>query len=180
MEALIISMIPAFDARNEADICNKLQEFNKENAQTFTFPELGSETKKKFIGDVLQSLEAAYNTECYCLCLEALRIMSREKHHLYQLAQKEGVLLLLKLAGLEENPSASQNDQVIIEAEKCLCNLVFNSTVVQQICLECDCVRFVMDRVKLYTSRDPQIPMEIKFFDMRLLFLMTALCPNTR
>ncbi|XP_033646263.1 synembryn-A-like [Asterias rubens] len=180
MEALIVSMIPAFDARNEADICNKLQEFNKENAQTFTFPELGSETKKKFIGDVLQSLEAAYNTECYCLCLEALRIMSREKHHLYQLAQKEGILLLLKLAGLEEKPNANQNDQVIVEAEKCLCNLVFNSTTVQQICVECDCVRFVMDRVKLYVTRDPQIPMEIKFFDMRLLFLMTALCPSTR
>ena len=67
--------------------------------------------QQKFIGDILQSLEAAYNTECYCLCLEALRILSREKHHLYQLNQKEGILLLLKLAGLVETLIPNNNDQ---------------------------------------------------------------------
>ncbi|XP_038044338.1 synembryn-A-like [Patiria miniata] len=179
MEALVTSMIPAFEAGSEADICNKLQEFNKENAQTFSFPELGSETKKKFIGDVLRSLEAKYNTECYCLCLEALRILSREKHHLYQLAQKDGILLLMKLAGLEEKPT-KRSDQVIIEAEKCLCNLVYNSSQVQTMCQDSKCVKYLMNRVRLYPSSEPQISTDIKFFDMRLLFLMTALCPKTR
>ncbi|XP_022082696.1 synembryn-A-like [Acanthaster planci] len=179
MEALVISMIPAFEAGSEADICNKLQEFNKENAQTFFFPELGSETKKKFIGDILRSLEAGYNTECYCLCLEALRILSREAHHLYQLAQKEGILLLMRLAGLEENP-VKYSDQVITEAEKCLCNLTYNSSQVQRMCQENDCVKYLMNRVRSYPSSKPQISSDIKFFDMRLLFLMTALCPQTR
>ena len=45
MEALIVSMIPAFDARNEADICNKLQEFNKEVSPGWGFQNFIDQTQ---------------------------------------------------------------------------------------------------------------------------------------
>ncbi|XP_072047578.1 chaperone Ric-8A-like [Amphiura filiformis] len=177
MEALILSTASAFESGNETDICNKLQEFNKENAQTFGFPELGTETKKKFMSDLLHTLETRPSDECHILCLEALRILSREKHRMHQLKEKDGVHLLLKLARLSDDAPEVGN-QIIIEAQKCLCNLVFNSEDAQRICSESNYVAHIMNRVKLYS--EPNITYDIKFFDMRLLFLLTALCPELR
>ena len=95
--------------------CWTLQSFRlkyPKKVQSLTKQCKHSHPSQKFIGDVLRSLEAEYNTECYCLCLEALRILSRENHHLYQLAQKEGILLLMKLAGLEEKPKKHSDQGV--------------------------------------------------------------------
>nr|XP_054761672.1 synembryn-A-like [Lytechinus pictus] len=177
MNTLLVSAVPAFESGNETEICNKLQEFTKENAGTFSFTDVQLETKKKFVGDVMYMLEQTDSWECQLLCLESLKIFSRDKYNMLQLEQKECVHLLLKLAGLNEEPK-DYDIKVITEAQKCLCNLVFNNAKVRTICSESSCVEQILARTKRYI--DAKVPWDTKYYDMRLLFLLTALIPDLR
>lgn len=67
---------------------------------------------------------------------------------------------------------------VVTEAQKCLSNLVFNSKAIQRLCCVNSCIPGLMCRLK--TFRDPEIPHIVKYFDMRLLFLLTAFCGDIR
>ncbi|XP_002739687.1 chaperone Ric-8A-like [Saccoglossus kowalevskii] len=178
MEDLVRSMISMLDTGNEEDICAKFQEFNKENARTFSF-DIDAEYKKNLIRGIIDSLAMPRSSECHAQCLETLRILSREKFKLYTMAEREGVQILLRHAGLDIESVHEMEDKVTIEAQKCLCNLVFNSDAVQRICSsDSTCVEAVIARMKLYKGTD--INADIKFFDMRLLFLLTALCSHIR
>lgn len=60
------------------------------------------------------------------------------------------------------------------EAMKCLCNIIFNSPRAQALISK---NRSLGDIVKqLQTYKDPELPQDIKFFSMKMLFLITALC----
>lgn len=65
-----------------------------------------------------------------------------------------------------------------IEALKCLCNLVFQSTSCQEIFLRNAAVEGIVNRLKTY--KDKMTEYQIYYFDMKLLFLITALNPNVR
>lgn len=67
---------------------------------------------------------------------------------------------------------------VVIEAQKCLSNLVYNSSFIQRMCCVNSCIPGLMCRLK--TFRDPELPHIVKYFDMRLLFLLTAFCADIR
>ncbi|XP_071956513.1 chaperone Ric-8A-like [Antedon mediterranea] len=176
MEEFVQSMFTVFDSRNEAQICSKLQEFNKENAQIFSFRPLKTETKRKLIGDVLRCLEEAdYGNECKCLCLEMVRILSRDKYRLLQLQEEDGVNLIMKFAGLTNETCITD---ALIEAQKCLCNLVYNSQTVQQISSNGDCVQHILMRVN--NVNNSTLNHDTRYYDLRLLFLITAFNPNTR
>lgn len=177
MNTLLVSAVPAFESGNETEICNKLQEFTKENAGTFSFTDVQLETKKKFVGDVLRMLEQTESWECQLLCLETLKIFSRDKYNMLQLEQKDCVHLLLKLAGLSEEPR-DYDIRVITESQKCLCNLVFNNSKVRTICSESVCVERIMARTKSYAEET--LSYDTKYYDLRLLFLLTALIPDLR
>ncbi|XP_033112279.1 synembryn-A-like [Anneissia japonica] len=176
MEEFVQPMATAFDSRDETQICSKLQEFNKENAQTFSFKDLNTETKKKLIGDILQCLgEAEYGIECKRLCLETVRILSRDKFRLLQLQEEEGVSLLMKFAGLTNEDFIAD---ALVEAQKSLCNLVYNSQSVQQICGNTDCVQNMLMRVN--NTGDPALNDDTRYYDLRLLFLITAFNRQSR
>ncbi|XP_077994680.1 chaperone Ric-8A-like [Glandiceps talaboti] len=177
MEDLVRSMLSVLKSGNEEDISAKFQEFNKENAGTFSFP-FNEELKKNLIQYILDSVALPRSSECHAQCLQTLRILSRDKFKLYKMADREGVEILMKHAGLDLDAVHEMEDKVTLEAEKCLCNLVFNSTSVQRLCSQSSCINAILARMKLY--RDPQINAQIKFFDMRMLFLLTALCPESR
>lgn len=66
---------------------------------------------------------------------------------------------------------------VTIEALKLLCNLLFNSVKVQQSKVLISSLPYLVDRVKNYTN---DIPYEVKLFDIRVLFLITALNSSVR
>ena len=70
--------------------------------------------KQKFMSDLLHTLENRPSDECHILCLEALRILSREKHRMHQLKEKDGVHLLLKLARLSESAPEVTNQSEFI------------------------------------------------------------------
>ncbi|XP_071832002.1 chaperone Ric-8A-like [Apostichopus japonicus] len=178
MDAQVTAMLPVLGGGNTTEICNKLQEFNKEHAQTFAFGPLQTKTKEEFVSSLLKVLGSQSNPECVHLSLEAVRILSREKTRMFQLEQPTGVNTLLRLAGLSNN-GYEIKPEIITEAQKCLCNLIYLSTKVQRICGESnECTANLLARVKQY--HNAAITEDMKFFDMRFLFLLTALCPNLR
>lgn len=58
-----------------------------------------------------------------------------------------------------------------------MCNLLFNSEKVQQSKVLISSLPYLIDRVKNYSIN---VPLNVKLFDMRILFLLTALNISTR
>jgi hypothetical protein len=59
------------------------------------------------------------------------------------------------------------------EAMKCLCNIIFNSQCAQALSTKNHALEGIV--VWLQACKNPGIPHDIKFFTMKLLFLITAL-----
>lgn len=70
------------------------------------------------------------------------------------------------------------NTEIIVSTLKALCNLAYNSTVVVTYISQSHAVEGILMRLRMY--REPGVPASIKLFDMKLLFLITALCPEIR
>lgn len=64
-----------------------------------------------------------------------------------------------------------------IESCKLLCNLLFNSKTAQHLITEFPFMAPLMKRIEAHDRADPY---DIKLFDLRLLFLVTALNPSSR
>lgn len=59
------------------------------------------------------------------------------------------------------------------EAMKCLCNITFNSPCAQVLSTKNHSLEGIV--VRLQACKSPDIPHDIKFFTMKMLFLITAL-----
>ncbi|KAL7018619.1 hypothetical protein ACKWTF_010834 [Chironomus riparius] len=110
-------------------------------------------------------------------CLKSIRILSRDKTYLNETINDDQFDCLLELASI-----GSQNQQfdpeIQTEALKILCNLVFQSPKCQEHCLKNSAVEGILKRLR--TCKEKFVDYDIKFFDMKLLFLITALTPNVR
>lgn len=62
---------------------------------------------------------------------------------------------------------------VAVEALKCLCNLTFNSEVARALCAHTSIAQGLVARLRIY--KDIALKEEIMLFDMKLLFILTAL-----
>ena len=151
-----------------------------------------------------------HTTQFVAESLSALRILSRDKDGLGMLTSEHSCVTLLTLSGLccssevqrrreIENQlpvqsSDSRSDlesaveimdfdsvveklNVVEEALKCLCNLVFQSSTAREFCSKHNCVSALLKRQQKWCER---LPMSVKLFDMRLLFLFTALDSRER
>ncbi|NXU32532.1 RIC8B protein, partial [Thalassarche chlororhynchos] len=106
----------------------------------------------KLCEGILNILEKDTKTSCQVACLEALRILSRDKKVLVPVTTKRNMQILMRLAKLDavEDPLARVSEfPVIVEALKCLC-------------------------------KDQQFVDDIKCFDLRLLFLLSLLHTDIR
>lgn len=138
-------------------------------------------------------------------CLNTIRILSRDESSLLKNSIVEDVGCLLKLARLTTRTFTSSdsqdmenmttggsataasattpdvynheiNDGRVVEALKCLCNLVFQNADVRR-----ECVRQNMaDHIFKRLSSSVQLESSIELFDMKLLFLITALDTTVR
>lgn len=124
---------------------------------------------------------------CQKECLETLRILSRDKRVLAPVATREGMLVLTRMAGLgtgqeemdnyQRGSSLSEEEQrVVVEALKCLCNVVYNSAAAQQVCVDIQLARGLCASLHSYSSWQH----EVGLFILRLLFLLSALRPDVR
>lgn len=89
--------------------------------------------------------------------------------------------ILIRHAGLGQDEGVTPEIpdlEVIVEALKCLCNIVFNSDAAQEAGAELQLIVGLAERLK--QCREPQWNHEVRFFDLRLTFLITALRVDVR
>ncbi|TRY87991.1 hypothetical protein DNTS_007019 [Danionella cerebrum] len=166
-----------------------LQTYNKEKSQCFSFTSGEEEDREdgnsiERLGElVLGFLERDLQPSCQLACLETIRILSRDKKSLAPFATRHAMQILICHAGLaraegECVPPEIPDLEVIVEALKCLCNIVFNSEVAQEAGAELQLITGLAERIK--QCRDPQWSHDVRFFDLRLTFLITALRVDVR
>jgi Guanine nucleotide exchange factor synembryn len=111
-------------------------------------------------------------------CLQVIRVLTRDKTYLNETINEDQFDCLLDAASIgAENVQHRPND-IQTESLKILCNLVFQSPKCQELCLKNSAVEGILKRLRTY--KDHHVDYDIKFFDMKLLFLITALTPNVR
>ncbi|XP_036399578.1 synembryn-A-like [Megalops cyprinoides] len=158
-----------------------LQAYNKEKSQCFTFNTKEQEERERLGELVLSFLERDLQPSCQLACLETIRILSRDKGSLAPFATRDAIQTLSRHAGIAhgEGPTPEIPDlDVIVEALKCLCNIVFNSEAAQELGAELRLMAGLAERIKQCHER--QWSHEVRFFDLRLAFLFTALRVDVR
>lgn len=141
--------------------------------------------KKQMIEGLYRILRDPDRGDQHLLVLSCLRIMTRDNKSLDSLFTADRIETMLHLGNLVGEEEAYMTDtskdfdsKLVVEAQKCLCNLIYNNVVIQRLCCHNSTIDGIMLRMKMY--KDPSLPLEVKYFDMRMLFLLTALCPDVR
>ena len=141
--------------------------------------------RKLVIENLFRLLRNPDEAALHLLSLSVLRILTRDTKNLEMLFTPDRIETMLHMANLVGEEEAYMTDscsdfdsKIVVESLKCLCNLVYNNHVIQRMCCHNSTLDGIMLRMKMY--KDPQLPSEVKYFDMRLLFLLTALCPDVR
>ncbi|TNN40089.1 Synembryn-B [Liparis tanakae] len=182
-------MLPQLEAADEKDVETFLRQYIRENSHTFSFDQKEESLRSKLCQSVLSVLGRRVKPSCQKTCLETLRILSRDKRVLAPVATREGMLVLGAMARLsageegDDNQNISQEDtlseeeeRVVVEALKCLCNVVYNSPAAQQVSVDVQLVQGLC--ATLRTARTWHH--EVGLFTLRLLFLVSALRPDVR
>ncbi|NXY56323.1 RIC8A protein, partial [Callaeas wilsoni] len=175
------AVVSTLESGEQDTVLKVLQVYNQEKSQCFTFEDEEREERKKMAQLLIRFLERELQPSCQVTCLESIRILSRDKHCLDPFTTKEGLKTLSRHAGIdysEELIREVPDLDVILESLKCLCNIVFSSAMAQELTAEGRLVVGLARRIKLYNERS--LPHDIKFFDLRLLFLLTALRVDIR
>lgn len=113
--------------------------------------------------------------------LQTIRILSRDRCCLDSFVSRQSLHALACYADItmSEEPIPQPPDMdAVLESLKCLCNLVLSSPTAQMLAAEARLVVRLAERVGLYRKRS--YPHEVQFFDLRLLFLLTALRTDVR
>ncbi len=140
---------------------------------------------QKLCQGLLTVLRRSDHPLCQSTCLETLRILSRDKRVLGPVATKEGILTLAGLARIHvaghdgeplEEAQSSEEERVVVEALKCLCNVVFNSVPAQQVGADMKLAEGLCARLHSVSSSHH----EVGLFSLRLLFLLSALRTDVR
>ncbi|KAG1714950.1 Synembryn-A [Nymphon striatum] len=165
---------------NDDDILRFFSGFNVKNAKTSSFPEISKNIKYK-LANRCSSILSSKSVSCQKSCLEFIRILSRDKNNVNELASNSLLSNIIQIAGvkkcdIQDFLKQNKDMSVIVEAQKCLCNLIFNSSEAQTLCCHNGCIDGVITRLKI----NPNFSLEMKLYDMRILFLLTALCTDTR
>uniref|UniRef100_A0A669R1K5 Synembryn n=1 Tax=Phasianus colchicus TaxID=9054 RepID=A0A669R1K5_PHACC len=175
------TVLTTVESGEQDAVLKVLQIYNQEKSQCFTFDDEEREERKKMAQLLIKFLERELQPSCQVTCLESIRILSRDKYCLEPFTTEEGLKTLSRHAGIdysEELIREVPDLEVILESLKCLCNIVFSSLRAQELTAEARLVVGLTKRIKLYNERS--LPHEVKFFDLRLLFLLTALRVDIR
>uniref|UniRef100_A0A1B0GPK4 Ataxin-10 domain-containing protein n=1 Tax=Phlebotomus papatasi TaxID=29031 RepID=A0A1B0GPK4_PHLPP len=155
-----------------------IRNFVDQNDQKFHFAELTTNGQWKGLWEAtFIYLNTPTASEIHRECLSVVRILSRDKTYLDQCITEERINCLLNAANIGSE-NHNHGSGVVIEALKCLCNLVFNSKKCQEMCLTNTSTKGIINRIHL--QKQQEVEYEIQYFDMKLLFLITALNPQVR
>ncbi|XP_034540940.1 synembryn-B isoform X2 [Notolabrus celidotus] len=183
------NVLSQLETCNEQETEKLLLQFNEENSHTFAFEQKEESLRSKLCQSVLTVLGKQVQPSCQKTCLETLRILSRDKHVLSPVATREGMLILGRMARLnpeeevDDNQKSVQEDtlleeeeRVVVEALKCLCNVVYNSPAAQQVSVDVQLAHGLCKSLRTASTWNH----EVGLFTLRLLFLLSALRPDVR
>ncbi|XP_043269504.1 synembryn [Venturia canescens] len=166
---------------SDIEFIDSLLDFTEKYETHLTFDELNRDNLRNDVWDsIFKRLQQAKYFTIHERCLHVLRILSRDKTGLDDLINDERLNLIIKNASLDKKESVKSSatfTNVTQESLKLLCNLLFNSSTVQQKIGETSCLPCIVERMKNY---DETVPHNIKLFDTRILFLSTALNSSLR
>ncbi|XP_078041347.1 ric8 guanine nucleotide exchange factor A [Augochlora pura] len=154
--------------------------FQEDYGTKTTFDELNQDQLREKLWETLFNyLSDNSQSSIHQHCLSALRILSRDKTNLNELVTDDRLNLILGKAALKDTSIEEQTifTDVTIEALKLLCNLIFNSTIVQQASPTISCLPCLIERMGQYDSNTSY---NVMLFDTRILFLITATNSSTR
>lgn len=192
MEELIKGFLKLQSAGDEQDSLSlkesKVTSFCEANSRRFSFEDINPSLRHEFIRSLMDELNCSEDESSKCLnytarCLEALRVLSRDKSNLGEMISENSCRIFLKLAGLVpatqlDADTVVNESVVVIEGLKCVCNLVFQNAEFREYTIKYDCTEAVCIRLTWFERSD--LPRDVKFFDLRLLFVLTALEANER
>lgn len=162
-------------------VTEALRTYNQEHSESFTFDDAQQEDRKRLAKLLVSVLEQGLPLSHRVTWLQTVRILSRDRSCLAPFTSRQSLHALASYADLsacEGFLSQAPDMDVVLESLKCLCNLVLSSPVAQALAAEAHLVVKLTERVGLYRQRS--FPHEVQFFDLRLLFLLTALRADVR
>ncbi|XP_007982587.3 chaperone Ric-8A isoform X2 [Chlorocebus sabaeus] len=171
----------AVETGKEDVIMEALRSYNQEHSQSFTFDDAQQEDRKRLAELLVSVLEQGLPPSHRVTWLQSVRILSRDRSCLDPFTSRQSLQALAcyaDISGSEGSVLDSPDMDVVLESLKCLCNLVLSSPVAQMLAAEARLVVKLTERVGLYRERS--FPHDVQFFDLRLLFLLTALRTDVR
>ncbi|XP_037017223.2 synembryn-A [Artibeus jamaicensis] len=171
----------AVETGEEDVIVEALRTYNRENSQSFTFDTAQQEDRKRLAELLVSVLEQSLPPSCRVTWLQSIRILSRDRGCLDIFTSRQSLQALACYAGISAArgsfPEPLDMD-VVLESLKCLCNVVLSSPRAQVLAAEARLVVRLAERVGLHCQGS--FPHEVQLFDLRLLFLLTALRTDVR
>ncbi|XP_071272112.1 chaperone Ric-8A isoform X1 [Salvelinus alpinus] len=169
-----------------------LQTYNKKMTQCFTFTTDEEEQREdgklqERLGElVLGFLKRDLQPSCQLACLETIRILSRDKNNVAPFITHTAMQTLSWHAGIAIShgnvdceggvvlvPFAENPDlEVIVEALKSICNICLHNKVAVQVGQDLQLIVGIAERLK--QCGEDQWNHYVRFFDLRLMFLLTA------
>ncbi|XP_078198036.1 chaperone Ric-8A isoform X8 [Callithrix jacchus] len=171
----------AVETGKEDVIMEALRSYNQEHSQSFTFDDTQQADRKRLAELLVSVLEQGLPPSHRVTWLQSVRILSRDRNCWDPFTSRQSMQALATHAGIsvsEGSVPESADMDVVLESLKCLCNLVLSSPVAQTLAAEARLVVKLTERVGLYRVRT--FPHDVQFFDLRLLFLLTALRTDVR
>ncbi|XP_072826808.1 chaperone Ric-8A isoform X1 [Vicugna pacos] len=176
-ENVILEALLAYN-REVSGSCGR-ETCKKENSQSFTFDDAQQEDRKRLADLLVSVLEQGLPPCRRVIWLQSIRILSRDRSCLDSFTSRQSLQALACYAGISASKESEPLDMdVVLESLKCLCNLVLSSPVAQALAADAGLVAKLAERVGL--CRQSSFPHDVQFFDLRLLFLLTALRTDVR
>uniref|UniRef100_F1RGD0 Synembryn n=1 Tax=Sus scrofa TaxID=9823 RepID=F1RGD0_PIG len=175
------AVVDAIETGEEDVVMEALRAYNRENSQSFTFDDAQQEDRKRLAELLVSVLEQGLSPSRRVIWLQSIRILSRDRSCLDSFTSRQSLQALACYAGISASKGSCPETldmDVVLESLKCLCNLVLSSSVAQVLAAEAGLVVRLAERVRLY--RQSSFPHDVQFFDLRLLFLLTALRTDVR
>lgn len=124
--------------------------------------------KQKLIENLYRILRDSKKLQLCPVTLQVLRILTRDNSTVDSLFTTDRIETLLHLAMLvgEDEAFMTENSQafdakIVVEAQKCLSNLIALSSTIRRTCSNNSCIDGIMLRLRMHP--DPKLPYEVSY-----------------